>query len=301
MLVLSAWQAEQFTNRPPAGAGWTPGSQGPRNSPVHIQTGGSPVGRFVREGARTPACCSAFATVDYWIVAVYVLVATLPGLLCRKYVRGQDDFLIAGRSLSVYLATATLTATEMGLVTVVYMAQIGFVNGLSGMVLGLIAAGATVAVGLTGFMVSGLRASGATTVAEYYQKRYSTGVRLLGGLIIATAGIMNYGMFLRPEAEFVRTITGMHDLEIAAVGVPGAVPLFISSIKLTMVVMIGLGAALHDAGAAWWSVTLTNYVRFVLLSIGMALVTLVGVRAAGCRRIQGDCGGGEGTSAGDTG
>lgn len=214
----------------------------------------------------------AFSTVDCWIVAAYILVATVPGLLCRKYIRGQDDFLIAGRSLSVYLATVTLAATEMGLVTVVYMAQFGFVNGLSGMVLGLIAAAATMAVGLTGFMVSGLRASGATTVAEYYQKRYSTGVRLLGGFIIATAGIMNYGVFLRPEADFVRLITGIPDLSITALNAPDATPVVISSIKLVMVALIVL-VLLYTMLGGMVSVTLTNYIRFVILAAGMALVT----------------------------
>ena len=214
----------------------------------------------------------AFAAVDWWILLVYILVATLPGFVCRKYIRGQEDFLIAGRSLSVYLATASLAATEMGLITVIYMAQMGFVNGLSGMMLGVIAAAATMFVGLTGFMVRGLRASGVTTVAEYYQKRYSTGVRLLGGLIIATAGILNYGVFLRPEADFVRLITQIPDLSITAVNTPGAVPIFISSIKLAMVLLIVL-VLLYTMLGGMVSVTLTNYVRFIILAAGMALVT----------------------------
>lgn len=214
----------------------------------------------------------AFAAVDWWILLVFILVATLPGLLCRKYVKGQEDFLIAGRSLSVYLATASLAATEMGLITVVYMAEQGFVSGLSGMMLGVIASAATMVVGLTGFMVRGLRASGVTTVAEYYQKRYSPGVQLLGGMIIATAGIMNYGVFLRPEADFVRLVTRIPDVTITAVDTPGAAPIFISSIKLAMVVLIVL-VLLYTLLGGMVSVTLTNYVRFIVLAVGMALVT----------------------------
>src|SRR5687768_6880780 len=138
-----------------------------------------------------------FAAIDWSIVGVYMLIATIPGFFCRKYVQGQDDFLLAGRTLSVWLATATLTATEMGLITVMYMAEMGYINGFSAMVLGVIGLVTTMFVGLTGFMVSGLRASGVTTVAEYYQQRYSRGVRILGGFIIAGAGILNYGVFLK--------------------------------------------------------------------------------------------------------
>src|SRR5512138_1597590 len=114
----------------------------------------------------------AFASVDWWIVGAYMLIATVPGFFCRKYIKGQEDFLIAGRSLNIWLATATLTATEMGLITVMYMAQMGFQNGFSAMIVGVIAGGATMFVGLTGFMVAGLRRSGVTTLAEYYEKRY---------------------------------------------------------------------------------------------------------------------------------
>lgn len=158
-----------------------------------------------------------FAAVDWGIVGIYVLFAAVPGFLCRKYIRGQADFLIAGRTLSIFLATATLTATELGLITVMYWAEFGYVNGFSAMVMGVIAFVATLFVGLTGFMVKGLRASGATTVASYYEIRYSRGVRILGGLIVAAAGVLNYGVFLRIEAEFVRIITGIPDLEIHAV------------------------------------------------------------------------------------
>ncbi|MBP7933307.1 MAG: sodium:solute symporter family protein [Phycisphaerae bacterium] len=213
----------------------------------------------------------AFSTVDWSIVAVYLLIATVPGFLCRRYVRGQEDFLLAGRTLSVYLAVATLTATEMGLVTVMYMAEMGFRNGFSGMILGLIAVVTSGFVGLTGFMVSGLRASGVTTVAEYYEKRYSRGVRILGGVIIATAGILNYGVFLRVEADFVRLITQMHDLTLSA-GWLGDAPVVVPSIKLAMVILVTL-VLVYTLLGGMVSVVLTDYVQFIVLSAGMAATT----------------------------
>ncbi len=253
----------------------------------------------------------AFAAVDWWIVGVYVLLATLPGFLCRRFIRGQDDFLVAGRTLSIFLATATLTATEMGLITVMYMAELGFRNGLSAMMLGVIAGVATLVVGLSGFMVSGLRASGVTTVAEYYQKRYGGNVRVFGGLIIAAAGILNYGVFLRFEADFVRIITGMPDVKIASdmkvsfvwtdpvalaaqadtkpadAAQPGpdgesdalagqpATPedaWVIPSIKLVMTVLL-IVVLLYTLMGGMVSVALTDYVQFIVLSVGMALTT----------------------------
>ncbi|MEP0841258.1 MAG: sodium:solute symporter family protein [Phycisphaerae bacterium] len=252
----------------------------------------------------------AFSNIDWWIVGVYLLIATVPGFFCRKYIKGQEDFLIAGRSLSIWLATATLTATEMGLVTVMYMAQMGFENGLSAMVLGVIAFCATLFVGLTGFMVSGLRRSGATTVAEYYQQRYSPGVRVLGGLIIATAGILNYGVFLKVEANFIRIITEVPDLNVtiddsgggwkltlakAAAGpaatasdptstAPGPLPpsppsaaggarsYHLSSIKLVMSILVVI-VLLYTLLGGMVSVVLTDYIQFIVLTLGIGLTT----------------------------
>ncbi len=215
----------------------------------------------------------AFAAADWWILLVYVLIATVPGFICRKYVHGQDDFLLAGRSLSVFLATATLTATEMGLITVMYMAEFGFTHGLSGMTLGLIAGGATLFVGLTGFMVRGLRESGVTTVAEYYQKRYGPGVRLLGGIIIATAGILNYGVFLKIEAEFVRIITRMPDtFALPLLTGAGGEPIEFTSIRVVMSVLVCI-VLLYVLLGGMVSVVLTDYVQFIVLSLGMGLTT----------------------------
>lgn len=250
----------------------------------------------------------AFSTVDWWIVGVYMLIATIPGFLCRKYIKGQDDFLIAGRSLNIWLATATLTATEMGLITVMYMAQMGFRNGFSAMIVGVIAGGTTLFVGLSGFMVAGLRRSGVTTLAEYYEKRYSRGVRVLGGIIIATAGILNYGVFLKVEAAFVSTITGVPDMTAtvhdgdgnwkvtiqkvpaqaslapsapaagesspaqASVAPAGAKVYQISSIRLVMSILVVI-VLLYVLLGGMVSVVLTDYIQFIVLTAGIGLTT----------------------------
>ncbi|GMU24156.1 MAG: sodium:solute symporter [Phycisphaerae bacterium] len=214
----------------------------------------------------------AFSTVDWWIVGVYMLIATVPGFLCRKYIHGQDDFLLAGRTLSIWLATATLTATEMGLITVMYMAEMGFKNGFSAMVLGVIALCTTMFIGLTGFMVSGLRKSGATTVAEYYEQRYSRGVRVLGGFIIAAAGILNYGVFLKVEANFIKIITGVPDMYVTLGDAAGAAPIHIPSINLVMSILVAI-VLLYVLLGGMVSVVLTDYVQFIVLTVGIGATT----------------------------
>jgi len=213
---------------------------------------------------------AAFTGYDWLIVVVYIILGTIPGFLLRKYIRGQAEFLVAGRTLSVFLATATLTATELGLITVMYFAQLGFLQGFSAFSIGLIAFCCTMFVGLTGFLVSGFRASGVTTFAEYYEKRYSRGVRLLGGLILAAAGILNYGVFIRIEAEFVRILTGIPDVQVTSLASGATVHL--DSLKLVMsaLVLLVLGYTLLGGMV---SVVVTDYVQFIVLTIGMGITT----------------------------
>jgi SSS family solute:Na+ symporter len=213
---------------------------------------------------------AVFTGYDWAIVIVTVLVASLPGFLVRRYIRQQSDFLVAGRTLSVFLAAATLTATEMGLITVMYFAEQGFLNGFSAFAIGLIAFVTTLFVGLSGFMISGLRASGVTTFAEYYERRYNRGVRLLGGLVLAVAGILNYGVFLRVEAEFVRIITGIPDMQLKALD--GAWTVSVPALEVVMTVLV-LVVLTYTLLGGMVSVVITDYLQFIVLTTGMAVTT----------------------------
>ncbi len=231
------------------------------------QSGSPPPRRFFELGIRMLA---TFTGWDWGIVVIYIIIGSLPGFLLRKYIRGQSEFLVAGRTLSVFLATATLTATELGLVTVMYFAQQGFLVGFSAFTIGLIAFCATMFVGLTGFMVAGLRASGVTTFAEYYERRYGKGVRLLGGFILATAGILNYGVFIRVEADFVRIISGIPNMVISSPSAGWSYNLPSLELVMTLLVLLVLGYTLLGGMV---SVVVTDYIQFVVLTLGMGVTT----------------------------
>ena len=62
--------------------------------------------------------------IDWIILAVYLAGCMGAGLWMRRFVHGVEDFAIAGRVVNTYLGIASLAATEMGLVTVMYTAQL---------------------------------------------------------------------------------------------------------------------------------------------------------------------------------
>ena len=80
--------------------------------------------------------------VDWIIIAVYLAGCLFAGLWMRRFVRGVQDFAVAGREMDVNLGIASLAATELGLVTIMYTAQLGYEKGFAGAMIGVVMAAA---------------------------------------------------------------------------------------------------------------------------------------------------------------
>src|SRR5215207_8844540 len=101
--------------------------------------------------------------LDWSIIVVYLVGCMVAGLWMRRYVRGVQDFAVAGREMDVNLGIASLAATELGLVTIMYTAQLGFEKGFAGATIGVLMALAIFIVGRTGFVIEPLRTAGVMT------------------------------------------------------------------------------------------------------------------------------------------
>jgi SSS family solute:Na+ symporter len=196
-----------------------------------------------------------FRTVDWIIVCVYICIPVVIGIIVKKYIRQLSDFIVAGRSLKLFIAIATLTGTELGLVTVMYNAELGFKHGFSAFHVGIIETLCILAIGLTGFIVYKLRQLRVMTIPEFYEKRFGRNVRIVGGTILALGGILNMGLFLQAGARFMMGVTGYSN--------PSGLKLFMSVMLIMVLVYTVLGGMV--------SVVLNDFMQFVVLSIGMLI------------------------------
>lgn len=196
-----------------------------------------------------------FTNLDWGIVAIYLIGSVMIGLFANRYIRNMDDYIVAGRSLRSFIAIATMLGSEVGLVTVMYTSQKGFTSGFSAFHIGLVAGIVPLLVGLTGFIVVPLRRHRVKTIPEYYGQRFGTGVRVLGGLILALAGIVNMGVFLKAGAIFVTALTGLHD------------PMIVNIVMTVLIVMV----LIYTILGGMVSVVITDYIQFVVLSVGLLL------------------------------
>lgn len=205
-----------------------------------------------------------FSLLDWVIVVSYLALTLATGLYGRRFVGGISDFLVAGRELGTYLAVATLAATEIGTITFMYYAELGYKTGYASFVNGLIAGLVMIFIGRTGFIVKRLRAMRLMTLPEFFEVKFSRNLRVFTGILVATGGILNMGVFLRVEGTFLAIISGVSLSHIKAV---------MTGILLLELVYTVLGGMV--------SIVITDFIQFVALSLGTILVTIWTVRAAG--------------------
>lgn len=205
-----------------------------------------------------------FTWIDGSIVGVYLLLAMSAGIAVRRYVGRVEDFIVAGREVKVHLGIASLAATEFGIVTCMYTAQNGYDKGFSGATPGILMALAMCFVGLTGFCIKPLRQVGVMTIPELFLKRFGTRVRWLSGLVIVLGGLLNMGVFLRMGGEFLVHVGGLDEAHL----------------KLTMTGLL-LCVAVYTILGGMLSVLVTDYLQFIVMSLGLLLVTVLVVQTVG--------------------
>ena len=198
-----------------------------------------------------------FTSIDWAIVAVYLGGSILIGLWANRYVGGLSDYLVAGRTLRIRLALATMTGTELGLVTVMYVAELGYTKQFASLYLAVIEVLGLAVIGLTGLVVYRLRQEAVLTVPEYYERRYTQSVRVAGAVMMVLAGVLNMGVFLKAGSLFLVGVTGLED--------PMALKLIMTGLLLLVLFYTVLGGMV--------SVVITDLVQFLVLGVGSLVVS----------------------------
>jgi len=196
--------------------------------------------------------------LDGSIVGLYLLVTMVAGLMVRKYVGKVEHFLVAGREMDVYLGIASLAATEFGIVTCMYTAQNGYEKGFAGATPGILMALAMAGVGLTGFVIKPLRDSGVMTIPELLDKRFGPRVRWAAGVVIVLGGLLNMGVFLRTGGQFLVLVAGLD----------------VRYLEIMMTALL-VGVAVYTILGGMLSVLVTDFLQFVVMSLGLILVTIL--------------------------
>jgi SSS family solute:Na+ symporter len=151
-----------------------------------------------------------------------------------------------------------------------YTAEAGYRFGFAGAVPGVEMALAMFVVGRTGFCIKPLREAGVITLPELFERRFGPGVRRASGVVIVLGGLLNMGVFLRTGGEFLMTVVGLGPGgggRAPSASWAGAHMLEVSMTALLLMV------AVYTILGGMLSVLVTDFLQFVVMSIGLVVVT----------------------------
>jgi len=139
-------------------------------------------------------------------ILAYLLILIGVGAIRSGGVNTQDDFMVAGRSLTTPILVGTLIATWIGTGSIFGSAGLGYDYGVPGV---WFSVGAWLGMFLLLFIAGRARALDQYTVPDIFELRYNKLARLLGSLVIMVAytGIVSYQLVA--GGQVLHIITGL--------------------------------------------------------------------------------------------
>lgn len=199
--------------------------------------------------------------MDLVVIALYIAGMIGIGFYAKSKAKTESDFLVAGRRLGPLLYSGTMAAVVLGGASTIGGVGLGYEYGISGMWL-VFAIGCGILLLSFGF-ASKINRLRVYTVSQMLELRYGPGASLVSGIVmwaytlmLAVTSTIAYG-----------TIFGvLFDL--------GKVP---------AIILGGTVVVLYSVLGGMWSITLTDFVQFVIKTIGIFVILLpvVLVKAGG--------------------
>lgn len=199
--------------------------------------------------------------MDVAVVVAYLVAMIAFGFWGKRRARTESDFLVAGRRLGPLLYAGTLSALVLGGASTIGGVGLGYEYGLSGMWL-------VVAIG-TGVLLLSLLFAGRIqrlrvyTVSQMLQLRYGPGSSVLSGVVMFGYTLM---LTVTSTIAYATIFAALLDLP-----------------RVPSILLGGLVVVIYSALGGMWSITLTDFVQFLIQTVGIFLILLpvVLVRAGG--------------------
>ncbi|MBQ7394490.1 MAG: sodium:solute symporter family protein [Lentisphaeria bacterium] len=196
-----------------------------------------------------------------WIcMVIYIAVLLGLGWFSSKKIKGMNDFLVAGRRLPLWMATATLLATWFGAGSSMGVAATVYSDGIGGVLADPF--GASLSLILAGvFIVGMLRRLKCLTVTDIIERRYGKWAGIYASAWMVPVYIGWLGAQVLGMGTIIHVLTGM---------------------SVTNGTLIAAGIVLvYTVAGGMWAVTLTDIVQVSLIIIGLFLIIPGAVSEAG--------------------
>ncbi len=190
--------------------------------------------------------------LDLFVVALYAVGMLGLGWWGMKRARNREDYLVAGRRLGPGMYIGTLSAVVLGGASTVGTVKLGYTYGLSG--LWLCASLGLGLIVLSVVLAKPLMKLKLYTVTQVLERRYSPAAKLISSLI----------MFAYDLMLAVTSTIGIGTVLSVIFGMPA----------WQAVVIGGVVVVIYSTIGGMWSLTLTDIVQFLIMTVGMVALLL---------------------------
>ncbi|MEX5612081.1 sodium:solute symporter, partial [Pseudomonas protegens] len=190
--------------------------------------------------------------LDYLVMAIYVLLMAGLGWWGMRKVKSQDDFLVAGRRLGPALYLGTLSAVMLGGASTIGSVRLGYSYGISGLwLVFMLGLGIIVLSLVFSRQIAQLRVF---TVTQILEQRYQASSRLIGGCVMVAYDLM---------------------VAVTATIAIGSITEVVFEIPRITAILCGGGLVIfYSVIGGMWSLTLTDIIQFVIMTLGIFGVLL---------------------------
>ncbi|HZE59526.1 MAG TPA: sodium:solute symporter family protein [Burkholderiales bacterium] len=196
-------------------------------------------------------------------VVVYLAVTIAIGLWAAQRVHNSKDYVVAGRSLPLYMNTATVFATWFGAESVLSVSVEFSKSGLSGIIADPFGSSMCLVI-VAFFFARAFYRMDLLTIGDFYRKRYGRTMEFGTSVVIAISYLGWTAAQLTALGLVFSTLTD------------GAIPLG-AGIIISGVIVLG-----YTIWGGMWSVAMTDLFQSVMILVGLGLVAwVVGDMAGG--------------------
>src|SRR3954447_23191685 len=190
--------------------------------------------------------------MDVAIVIVYLVAMIAFGFWGKRRATTTSEFLVAGRRLGPLLSSGTMAAIVLGGASTIGGVGLGYEYGISGMWL-------VVAIG-TGILALSLLFAGRIqrlrvyTVSQMLELRYGPGSSVLSGAVMFDYTLM---LSVTSTIAYATIFSALFDIG-----------------RVLAIILGGSVVVVYSVLGGMWSITLTDFVQFVIKTIGIFFILL---------------------------
>ncbi|HEY5879249.1 MAG TPA: sodium:solute symporter [Nakamurella sp.] len=193
--------------------------------------------------------------MDLVVIAVYIGAMIGIGFYAKGKAKSESDFLVAGRRLGPLLYSGTMAAVVLGGASTIGGVGLGYEYGISGMWL-VFSIGCGILF-LSLVFAGRINRLGVYTVSQMLELRYGRGASLLSGIVMWAYTLM---LAVTSTIAYGTVFGVLFDIgKVPAILIGGAV------------------VVCYSVLGGMWSITLTDFVQFLIKTVGIFFVLLPAV------------------------